>query len=473
MTMTMMLSLFRSVGGRRFTDSILHNQVAFATSSRCYRRGLASISNSAAVGGGSSGNMNNRRSLALVGVVGGGAAIASIGGVAYLNEHLGGNEGLLRTASFYSLAIPKYVLYRYHMLVDSPDEVWDKLHAETSKAGLEKIMELQGFYVKSGQMCAANIGNAFPPIWQETMAPLQDECPARPFTVVKSIIESEFGKEINDIFDSFEESPIGAASIGQVHRATLKDGSRVVVKVMYPGVEDVFRGDVRTIKMFAQLAQPVHVPPLIEIEKQFMTEFDYRREAEQLDRVRKNMIAANISGDSTRKFKCAIPKPYLDLCTKRVLVMEELKGNKLVTELKNDMKRQMDRVNKTLDKLGHEKKESFAKEFSLGENGPTSAEYQTYINLLDAKRRVDNAYAALYNMSVGWIPGVKKREYAGKSTLPINHAKLVDDLLYIHGHQVRLPKYANVDPDHYLYRIISLYAPSPTSALSDSCRWIL
>ena len=65
--------------------------------------------------------------------------------------------------------------------------------------------------MKSGQMAAANIGNAFPPIWQQTMAPLQDECPSRSFDVVKSIIESEFGKNIYEIFDTFEESPIGAA----------------------------------------------------------------------------------------------------------------------------------------------------------------------------------------------------------------------------------------------------------------------
>ena len=122
--------------------------------------------------------------------------------------------------------------------------------------GMCTYQDLQGFYVKSGQMCAANIGNAFPPIWQETMSPLQDECPARPFDVVKSIVESEFGKDLNEMFSSFEETPIGAASIGQVHRATLKDGSQVVVKVMYPGVEDVFRGDVRTIKMFCEVAQP-------------------------------------------------------------------------------------------------------------------------------------------------------------------------------------------------------------------------
>ncbi len=74
-------------------------------------------------------------------------------------------------------------------------------------------------------MCAANIGNAFPKIWQDTMSVLQDECPSQPFEVVKSIVESEYGKSINDVFETFEEKPIGAASIGQVHRATLKDGS--------------------------------------------------------------------------------------------------------------------------------------------------------------------------------------------------------------------------------------------------------
>ena len=333
------------------------------------------------------------------------------------------------------------------MIMNSPDEVWDQLHRETSQQGLDKILELQGFYVKSGQMAAANIGNAFPPIWQDTMSVLQDDCPARPFDVVKSIVESEFGRDLYDVFETFEESPIGAASIGQVHRATLKrDGSKVVVKVMYPGVENIFRGDVRTIKMFCEVAQPVHVAPLIEVEKQFMTEFDYVLESQQLEKVRKNMLAAGIAGDSSKL--CAIPKPHLSLCTKRILVMEELVGNKLVTELKNDMKRQMERMNMSLDKFDGDEAEmqkSFAKEFALGENGPTSEQYETLIKLLDAKRRVHNVYATLYNYSVGLMPGAKRKEYQSKNTLPLNHAKLVDDLLYIHGHQVLVDGLFNGD----------------------------
>ena len=82
-----------------------------------------------------------------------------------MHDHVGGTEGLARTMSFYSIAIPKYLEYRLHMFKESPDEVWDELDRETSKQGLEKILELRGFYIKSGQLAAANIGNAFPPIW--------------------------------------------------------------------------------------------------------------------------------------------------------------------------------------------------------------------------------------------------------------------------------------------------------------------
>ena len=89
----------------------------------------------------------------------GGLVITLSGGIKYINDHVGGTEGLERTVSFYSLAVPAYVKYRYHVTLQSPDEIWNELDKETSKKGLKKILELGGFYVKSGQMCAANIGN--------------------------------------------------------------------------------------------------------------------------------------------------------------------------------------------------------------------------------------------------------------------------------------------------------------------------
>ena len=72
-------------------------------------------------------------------------------------------------------------------------------------------------------MCSANIGNAFPPVWQDTMSVLQDQVPPQPFHIVEEIVKSEL--DFDKVFASFEETPIGSAAIGQVHRATLKDGT--------------------------------------------------------------------------------------------------------------------------------------------------------------------------------------------------------------------------------------------------------
>jgi hypothetical protein len=193
-----------------------------------------------------------------------------------------------------------------------------------------------------------------------------DEVPAEDFeSVIKKIIESEYGRPLSDIFSLVDPIPLGAASIGQVHRAELKNGTEVVLKVQYPKVKGVFQSDITTIKVrrpffccpcspvvhvvsvivfvlllstyyyskfsnseisfclkwFCWLAQPAHLPLLNEIEKQFMTEFDYRAEAIQLETVQKNLEP---------HFKdVVVPKPLKHLCTEKVLVMEYLQGEKL------------------------------------------------------------------------------------------------------------------------------------------------
>jgi aarF domain-containing kinase len=114
------------------------------------------------------------------------------------------------------------------------------VRVETAVAALDKAYELEGFYIKSGQVVAANLAGAFPQIWQDTMVVLQDQVPAQNFETIKAIVESEL--DFYKVFSSFEEKPIGSAAIGQVHRATLKDGTPVVVKVRYPNVERIMRG---------------------------------------------------------------------------------------------------------------------------------------------------------------------------------------------------------------------------------------
>ncbi|GKY97632.1 hypothetical protein MPSEU_000721600 [Mayamaea pseudoterrestris] len=373
-------------------------------------------------------------------VFGGALAITTLGGFVYMHDELGGFEGLSRSLSFYSVAIPKYIVYRFHSWRQSPDHVWDELDKETSQQGLDKILELQGFYVKAGQMCAANIGNAFPVIWRDTMSILQDQVPAQPFSVVREIVSREL--DFAQTFQSFEAEPIGAASIGQVHRAILKDGTRVVVKVCYPNVERLLRGDVRTIKLFARLAQPVHVPSLEEVEDQFSREFDYRQEARNLELVRNNLQRAGLLG-----ILCQVPKPYLNLCTKNVLVMEELIGDKLVDALRQDLKNNAERNGQTVEQFTDsvKSKVKYLEGATGPPVGPTAKDYDLYINLLDSKRRLYNAWVTLYNMTLGLV-GATKRNYMDKSNLPINHAKLLDELIYIQGHEVLVDGKFNADP---------------------------
>jgi aarF domain-containing kinase len=377
-------------------------------------------------------------------LLGAGLLISATGAsVLYFHNHFGGTTGWLRAISFYSFAIPKYVQYRYHLFRQSSNPEWDDLHRDTSLGALGKILSLQGFYVKCGQMCAANIGNAFPPIWQDTMSVLQDQVPPQHFSLIRATVDAELGLEAT--FSSFDATPIGSASIGQVHRAVLRNGGiPVVVKVQYPHVERLLRGDVRTVKFFCQVAQPVHVPGLEEIEHQFQTEFDYRREAQALDMVRTNLEKAGLSG---RGRPCVVPKPYLEYCTQRVLVMEELNGDKLAVELQKDIQRQAKRAAMTVQ-------EFLATHRSDKER--TKKELDIYIAIENSRRRASNAWNRLHNMTLGWLPGNSFRAYPDRSVLPLNHAQIVDDLIYIHGHEVLVNGFFNGDPHPGKYLEASL-----------------
>jgi aarF domain-containing kinase len=217
---------------------------------------------------------------------------------------------------------------------------------------------------------------------------------------------------------------------------------------MYPDVERVFRGDVRTLKMFCKVAQPVHVPALEQTEKHFMTEFNYRKEAIQQDIIRNNLMKAGLAGDQNDQ-KFVIPKIYLDYCTKRVMVMEYIDGEKLIDALLKDTQSHATYQGKTVEQLRHEEELLDSQARAKGELrfGPTVEEFNSYIALLDAKRRAHNLGASLYNATVSWwLPGAKTMDIHGKNLLPLNQAQIVDDLNFIHGHQVLIDGVFNGDP---------------------------
>lgn len=133
---------------------------------------------------------------------------------------------------------------------------WDnrieKLHSRSAKKIKKTLLELQGLFIKVGQLISI-LSNILPEAFREPLESLQNQLPPRKYEELKSTIEQEFGKPIEDIFQSFDQTPLAAASIGQTHRAILKDGTEVVVKVQHADIETIAATDLNVIQNLVKL----------------------------------------------------------------------------------------------------------------------------------------------------------------------------------------------------------------------------
>jgi len=161
---------------------------------------------------------------------------------------------------------------------------------------------------------------------------LQSHVPPFEFREVETIIQSETGRKIEDIYEWFDEETIGSASIGQVHRAKLKTGEHVEVKVQRPGVKDLIDTDLRILKDFAKRSESYFekngITNLTDIvntfDKTMHKELDYNHEARNIEQFRLYY---------KRKRKFYVPRAYKDYTTEKVLVVEYAEGCK-ITDLK-------------------------------------------------------------------------------------------------------------------------------------------
>ena len=200
-----------------------------------------------------------------------------------------------------------------------------------SRAGISRRMRrafehLGSSYVKLGQIISGGEG-LFPDELVREFKQLRDQVPPEPFDEVRAVIEVELGGSLDEIFESFDEEPIAAASIAQVHAARLVTGEDVVVKVQRPRVAELFRADIAALTWLAPylvgripvtaLANP---PALVElIAETVIEELDFRLEAD-------NMLAIAGVFAATEQRAIIVPRPHPELVTRRVLVMERLHG---------------------------------------------------------------------------------------------------------------------------------------------------
>ena len=133
----------------------------------------------------------------------------------------------------------------------------ETLHRRYADEALDIVLSLRGLFVKIGQLASMR-DDAMPEEYLMRFRKLQYNVPAAPVSYVKSVICNELGvSSWDEVFSHIDAEPLGAASIGQCHAATLKsDGKRVCVKIMYPEVERLFEWDFSVIKNFCKLAMP-------------------------------------------------------------------------------------------------------------------------------------------------------------------------------------------------------------------------
>jgi len=189
------------------------------------------------------------------------------------------------------------------------------------------LQELGPTYVKMGQIISSR-ATVLPAEWEAELVKLQSDVPSFPTEVAYEIIEEELGKPVNELFATFNNEPLAAASTAQVHRATLHDGTEVAVKVQRPDIRSQMKSDIgimynasRVLVRRVDWAKNINLGGMLnEFGENIIDELDYRGEAYNGIRLKRGLEP--IEGVS-------VPDIYQEYSTSKVLTMDFIKGVKL------------------------------------------------------------------------------------------------------------------------------------------------
>jgi ubiquinone biosynthesis protein len=183
-------------------------------------------------------------------------------------------------------------------------------------------------FIKLGQLLSAR-RDLLPPAVVDELRHLQDEAPAVPFDEIRGVIEAELGRPLEQCFAHIDRAPLASASLGQVHRATLRSGREVTVKVLRPGVRRVIEADLQILSDAAYLLHTrspalrrYNLPALVrQFADQLEDEMVYTTEGHNADRLRRSLSGAAID--------VQVPEVIWDFTTREVLTMEHLHGHRV------------------------------------------------------------------------------------------------------------------------------------------------
>jgi predicted unusual protein kinase regulating ubiquinone biosynthesis (AarF/ABC1/UbiB family) len=205
---------------------------------------------------------------------------------------------------------------------------WRRFHRSSARSVYETAIELQGLVLKGCQFLGTR-ADVLPREWVEVLSKLQDRVPPRPWPVVRESVEKELGASVEEVFASFAHAPIASASLAQVHEAHLHSGERVAVKVQYPEIAALVRGDLKNLRSLFRavgfLERDFDLMPLVdELGTYVPRELNFVNEGHNLESIGRFFKDRDDVG---------VPRVHWELTTRRVLVMDFVEGMK-ITDVK-------------------------------------------------------------------------------------------------------------------------------------------
>ena len=204
-----------------------------------------------------------------------------------------------------------------------PEDERDFLVAQAHKV-TQTLGRMKGAAMKLGQILSTD-PDMLPPEFVEALTSLQHQAPPMTWRTVREQLEAAFDVPVESVFSFFDPEPIGAASIGQVHRGRLTTGEDVAVKIQYPGIAGTLEADMRNVGSLMAFGRVVADRErlqayLHEIRSAVLEESNYEAEAENLARFR--TMLAEVEG-------VRVPRPFFEWTRRTVLTMEYIAGTKL------------------------------------------------------------------------------------------------------------------------------------------------
>ena len=207
---------------------------------------------------------------------------------------------------------------------DRQREAASALYTRQARRFSQFAIQMGGLIVKLGQFMSVRI-DLLPKEYIDELSRLQDCLPALPTQTIVQVIEKELGRPLDRVYASFDQAPLAAASLGQVHRARLLDGTDVAVKVLRPGIEELVATDLRSIRSVLRLLDHwLHISSFLDLDlldadfaSTFTNELDYILEAHNAEKFQLNLLMDP---------HVDIPQIFWEQSTHKVLTMEFMDG---------------------------------------------------------------------------------------------------------------------------------------------------